>query len=142
MDLKDRVKATFGSSDEASYESLAKLSPLEYDKLRMVEAKRIGIRMVTLDKEVARRRPKGGQANGKDYVEGQVLEWPKDPEVAEEARRAPARLHRGAVQALHRPGRARRGDDGGLGYRGALLQLLRLSSARHPSSRNAARALS
>lgn len=45
-------------------ERLAKLSPLEYDKCRKAEAKKLGVRVDTLDDEVGKVRPKApGTAN-------------------------------------------------------------------------------
>jgi putative DNA primase/helicase len=42
---------------ERALEHLAKLHPMEYDRRRSTEAKRLGVRVRTLDEEVARRRP-------------------------------------------------------------------------------------
>lgn len=42
---------------EAALERLSKLSPLEYDRVRQKEADKLGVRTVTLDKEVQKLRP-------------------------------------------------------------------------------------
>lgn len=49
---------TYVETEEATFFRLALLSLVDYDKVRETEAKRLSIRVATLDKEVARRRPK------------------------------------------------------------------------------------
>jgi putative DNA primase/helicase len=44
-------------NDEVTFLALAKLSPVEYDRARKKEAKRLGIGVTTLDDEVKSRRP-------------------------------------------------------------------------------------
>ena len=48
----------------AILEELAKLDPVEYDRRREAEAKRLGIRVGTLDQEVTKHRPNGEDGNG------------------------------------------------------------------------------
>ena len=50
--------------DEATFTRLAALSPVEYDRQRENEAKRLGIRVGTLDAEVARRRGEAEPVEG------------------------------------------------------------------------------
>lgn len=56
-------------SDEETLTRLAKLSLIEYDRLRESEAKRLGIKAGTLDGEVAKRRPRKTH----DGLNGQAL---------------------------------------------------------------------
>jgi hypothetical protein len=54
----DRADFKPGPAIDPNVERLAKLSPLEYDKCRKAEAKKLGVRADTLDEEVAKARPK------------------------------------------------------------------------------------
>lgn len=71
--VKDQIQRAMPpqETDEEAYERLAKLPPSDYDRVRASEAKRLGIRTVTLDDEVARRRE--GYADGSD-LQGQAVE--------------------------------------------------------------------
>lgn len=66
-------------SDDETFDRLAKLPLVEYDRSREAEAKRLKIRAVTLDTEVARRRPVADNA----AAQGQAVEladvelWPQ-----------------------------------------------------------------
>ena len=66
--------------DKGELNRLAKLTPFEYDKERKDAAKRIGINVRTLDKEVGRRRPKGKEqsdaSNDPDIDEIELLDEP------------------------------------------------------------------
>ena len=57
-------RETFGStateSDEAAFARLAALSPIEYDRCREAEARKLGIRTSTLDAEIKRIRVEAG----------------------------------------------------------------------------------
>ncbi len=56
--LKESGKETPNRSvNDAELDRLAKLSPLEYDRVRRDTAKRLGIRTETLDQEIEQRRP-------------------------------------------------------------------------------------
>lgn len=69
-------KNTRPDCDNATIERLSKLSLLEYDRVRVSEAKSLGIRPQVLDKEVANKR-KGKQSNASiDFDD--VESWP-DP---------------------------------------------------------------
>ncbi len=73
-------------ADEATFERLGTLGPVDYDRARKGEAKALGCGVAALDKEVERRRPRhqansSGEANGlfqefdpwPDHVDGAAL---------------------------------------------------------------------
>jgi putative DNA primase/helicase len=65
-------------NDDGVFTSLAKLRPTEYDRAREKEAKRLGIRVATLDAEVAQRRPASSTSGQGRTVELPDLEpWPE-----------------------------------------------------------------
>jgi len=63
------------SRDDEAFTNLAKLPPAEYDRLREAEAEKLGIRLGTLDAEVAKRRPEPTGDSGDFPI---VEPWP-DP---------------------------------------------------------------
>lgn len=56
LTTSDDNKGRDASADAETFARLAKLSPLEYDRARDTAAKQLGIRVVTLDREIERRR--------------------------------------------------------------------------------------
>ncbi len=60
-------------SNEAVFQCLARLSPVEYDRARQQEAVALGIRVVTLDAEVEKRRPRAEE----DHLQGHKAEFPE-----------------------------------------------------------------
>jgi len=48
------IRGSFALSDEQTLDRLARLTPLQYDRARQAEATRLGIRLETLDSEVAK----------------------------------------------------------------------------------------
>jgi len=74
-----------GAAPEADSETpeetitrLAGLSPLDYDRLRQVEAERLGVRAVTLDKEVARLRGQDkADERGNAVIFAEIEPWPE-----------------------------------------------------------------
>src|ERR1700739_2785076 len=56
--------ATDHSRAVARISALAKVSPLEYDRVRRTAATELGIRVETLDAEVVSRRPRSAAADG------------------------------------------------------------------------------
>lgn len=63
------------ASDEAALRRLAGLSPLDYDRVRTVEARKLGVKASTLDREVGARRPcKAGQ---EAHGSGRILTLPE-----------------------------------------------------------------
>jgi putative DNA primase/helicase len=63
-------------TDEEAFARLAKLSPVEYDRTRKVEAKRLEIQVSTLDDEVSKHRPKPDTGSSR---QGRALNF-DDPE--------------------------------------------------------------
>jgi putative DNA primase/helicase len=64
------------SSDEAVMQELAALTPLEFDRRRKTEAKKLGVRPATLDKLVAALRPKSeGELQGRGIDLGTIEHW-------------------------------------------------------------------
>ncbi|RWA80834.1 DUF3631 domain-containing protein [Mesorhizobium sp.] len=89
VEAKKQLDAMFGPSKEpleAVYERLAKLELGAYDRIRTAEAKRLGIRAVTLDAEVARRRKVlRDEAEGRsEKLSGRAIGL-YDPEPADDA---------------------------------------------------------
>ena len=63
-------------SDEEVFKRLAALSRTEYDRCRKVEARKLGIRPGTLDREVDARRPRGnGNAQGTAVEFSEIEPW-------------------------------------------------------------------
>lgn len=60
---------------EALLTELARLSPIEYDKRRDKEAKKLGIRVQTLDKEVVKRQAVKEDANGSEFSFDDPAPW-------------------------------------------------------------------
>lgn len=65
--------------NEAELDRLAKLSPLEYDKVRKANAKRLGVRTDTLDQEIRSRRPRTDDdaAPGSPLTLLSIEPWPE-----------------------------------------------------------------
>lgn len=61
-------------ASDAEIARLAALKPLDYDKVRVSVAKKMGVRTETLDAEVAKRRPKSAADDG---TQGRAVEMPK-----------------------------------------------------------------
>jgi hypothetical protein len=78
-------------TDQEAFARLAKLSRVEYDRVRDSEAKRLNIRSHTLDNEVTARRPKkanhglNGEAQGKSLSQKPVIELPSGHVTISEA---------------------------------------------------------
>ncbi|MBI4328198.1 MAG: DUF3631 domain-containing protein [Chloroflexi bacterium] len=71
-------------SDAETFDRLAKLPPADYDRARDAEAKRLGIRVGTLDGEVATRRPAASDCAQGGAVELPDIEpWPEPVDGAE-----------------------------------------------------------
>jgi putative DNA primase/helicase len=63
--------------DEVTLQRLAELSLLEYDRLRKMEAKRLGVTVATLDREVEKRRPNDPGPTRPDAISsGRALSLP------------------------------------------------------------------
>jgi putative DNA primase/helicase len=65
--------------DEENFTRLARYSPIQYDRCRKEEAKRLGLRPATLDKEVDARRPKidnGAQGSAVEFPNVEPWEVP------------------------------------------------------------------
>jgi putative DNA primase/helicase len=60
------VTAPVLDGDQATIEHLATLSPIAYDRCRVAEAKRLGVRPSTLDREVSRARGDSEPGEGSD----------------------------------------------------------------------------
>lgn len=71
--------ADFQHDDEPILLRLAALSLLEYDRVRKDEAKRLGVKIATLDREVEARRPRTEQkaGTGRALVLPEVEPWPE-----------------------------------------------------------------
>lgn len=65
------------AADAAELVRLAGLDPLSYDREREAAAKRLGLRTTTLDKEVAKLRPKPETAQARGLTLGAVEPWPE-----------------------------------------------------------------
>lgn len=66
-----------GSSDEAVYEELARLSPADYDRRREAAAEKLEIRVSTLDAEVSRRRAPADDGRGAPADFADAEPWPE-----------------------------------------------------------------
>ncbi|GBG02535.1 hypothetical protein AZSI13_18620 [Azospira sp. I13] len=62
------------TNDDSRIGRLAELSPIEYDRVREAEAKALGVRSITLDKEVKARKQKKNETEGIDFDD--VTPWP------------------------------------------------------------------
>ena len=70
--------------DREKIQELANLPPLEYDRVREIEAERLGVRTGTLDKAVAaKRRSKSGDIQGEALELQEAEPWPKPIEGSE-----------------------------------------------------------
>ena len=70
--------------DSSNLEHLAALQPIEYDRRREEEAKRLGIRVGTLDQEVAKLRDAADEAaSGKPAIFKTIEPWPDPVDGAE-----------------------------------------------------------
>ena len=70
--------------DSTCLRDLAALSPIEYDRRREEEAKRLGIRVRTLDQEIAKLRDEAAEAQcGKPLLFSTVDPWPNPVDGAE-----------------------------------------------------------
>ena len=67
------------SPDDAKLDELATLSPLEYDRIRKNEAKKLGVRVGTLDKEIQSRspHPEDGATSGSPLTLPEIEPWPE-----------------------------------------------------------------
>src|SRR5947209_10857915 len=65
-------------TDDVSFAALARLTPAQYDRVRKAEARRLGIRIETLDSEVAKCRPDDYDAQARAVKLPPVEPWP-DP---------------------------------------------------------------
>lgn len=70
------------AADAAEMARLAALAPLDYDREREKIAKRLGVRVGTLDAEVAALRPKPEAADGRMVALPAVEPWPEPVEPA------------------------------------------------------------
>lgn len=88
---QERARADAKQSELAAYldaatdlEHLAALPPIEYDRRREAEAKRLGIRVGTLDQEVAKLRDAANEAvSGKPAIFRTLDPWPEPVDGAE-----------------------------------------------------------
>src|SRR5438067_2414585 len=65
------------AGDAAAFAALAQLTPAKYDRVRKAEARRLGIRIETLDSEVARCRPDDYDAQARAVKLPPVEPWPE-----------------------------------------------------------------
>ena len=73
-------------TDTASFKYLATLSAIQYDRIRKTEAKRLGISLLTLDKEVSKYRPQYANSTNEESSDTDifpVIEPWTDPVSAE-----------------------------------------------------------
>ena len=71
------------ADDEALFTELAALSRMEYDRRRQREAKRLGVRVPTLDTEVDQRRPTDAEDDGGGGLFSDLEPWPETVDGAE-----------------------------------------------------------
>src|SRR5204862_435916 len=72
------------SSDSATFAALARLSPARYDRVRKAEAKRLEIRIETLDQEVAKARAEADYDDQARAIKLPPVEpWPEPVNGAE-----------------------------------------------------------
>jgi len=74
--IADTGTAAPQESDDEAIERLASLTPLQFDRVRKAEAKRMGVQVATLDKAVLDARGDGGSDNDEMFPEAEP--WP-DP---------------------------------------------------------------
>ena len=71
--IADKVQSATEEIDiEAVIDRLAKLSPVEYDRVRVQEKNRLGIQQKTLDSQVEKRRKFEG--GGDQKIQGRAIE--------------------------------------------------------------------
>ncbi len=76
-DIADKVQnATEEIDAEAAIDRLAKLSPVDYDRVRVQEKNRLGIQQKTLDSQVEKRRKADGGNDNPDR-QGRAIELPE-----------------------------------------------------------------
>jgi len=86
------------STDLETFNTLAALTPAQYDRARQAEATRLGIRLETLDSEVARRRPDVDyEAQARAVKLPPVKPWPEPVDGAEVLTQVTARFTHYAV---------------------------------------------
>ena len=68
---------------EAELDRLAPLSPIQYDRIREEAAKRLGVRVSTLDEEVKRRRPREQGERKRGVIVEELEPWDEPVEGAE-----------------------------------------------------------
>ena len=86
MNTQIEAAKTPAETDDQRYQRLAALTLAEYDRCRETEAKQAGVRVSTLDREVARRRRKNGAANGPEGARvafEHIEPWPSTVNGAE-----------------------------------------------------------
>jgi putative DNA primase/helicase len=94
---QDRMK------DEAAIERLAAMSDVEYDRVREAEADRLGVRVLTLDRQRNRARAASGESTqaGSSVQFNQVEPWPEPVEGAALLDEITAVIRRHAVLPPH-----------------------------------------
>ena len=72
------------STDDETFNCLAMLTRVEYDRVRESEAEKLGIRLPTLDEEVRKRRPQSdGKGNGTEILFPELEPWTQPVNAAE-----------------------------------------------------------
>lgn len=99
------VNGAAGSNGAGSApERLAKLSPMDYDRVRQAEAEALGVRVTTLDAEVSKMRPAGdNDIQGKDVVFPEIDPWPEPVDGAQLVADLESIYRRYAVVPPHTP---------------------------------------
>jgi hypothetical protein len=69
-------------SDEAQFDVLAELSRFEYDRTREATAKKLGVRLSTLDKEVEKRRKSETEEADDTSLVADITPWPEEVEIS------------------------------------------------------------
>src|SRR6266581_3071825 len=69
--------------DQEAFQRLARLSPADYDRARKAEAKRLGIRVETLDAEVAKLRPLSDDEKARAVKLESIEPWPEPVDGAQ-----------------------------------------------------------
>lgn len=73
----ESAASSFSGDLHASLDQLAKISPVDYERVREAEAKRLGVRVGVLDTEVEKRRGReGGGGHGRPLTLPQPEPWP------------------------------------------------------------------
>ena len=73
----DQASTPENETEEQTFLRLARLSPTEYDRARLKEARRLGVRGRVLDKEVARRRSQLDDAQANVVILPELEPWPE-----------------------------------------------------------------